>query len=292
MARREQNVRTWLRMLDTRRPRLTGTPLRKWLILAPLSFGLLLVPLLGHLAPARYRFEAVIARPDLRDTPSSQPWPSPDAVLTASRLEQIATDLELGDTSRSTGAASTQDVVQLMRREIGIADSGPTGDRLRISYTSHDPELARRVTNRLAALYVAHAELERRRAAARGGVGATAAVPAGTVEPSQLRLAASASHSETLYRSDVRALLVTAGPAAGLLVGALLLTGVSRRVTGVARADDVQRTLQLPVLGVVPLMLSPHQRRLQDVKWRCLDLGGYGLLIVAAGVALLWGLGQ
>src|SRR5687768_12061357 len=81
-----------------------------------------------------------------------------DQILSRSRLEQIIQQLELYPAERERQVM--EDVVQKMRLDIGTSAARQTGgarrdvNSFRISYVSDNAEKARKVTERLASLYI------------------------------------------------------------------------------------------------------------------------------------------
>jgi polysaccharide chain length determinant protein (PEP-CTERM system associated) len=73
-----------------------------------------------------------------------------DQILSRSRLERIINDFDLYKEQRATGLM--EDVVQRMRGEIDVNLVGK--ESFRVSYVSHEPKTAQRVTERLAGLYI------------------------------------------------------------------------------------------------------------------------------------------
>jgi polysaccharide chain length determinant protein (PEP-CTERM system associated) len=136
---------------------------RRWLILVPFAFGVAIVPLLARLAPERYRSEALIVVipqqvPDNYVKPTvsgsiEERLPSiTDQILSRSRLERIIQEMDLYKAERLRGVM--EDVVERMRRDVTTTATGKDVDSFRISYVSDHPEKARKVTERLASLYI------------------------------------------------------------------------------------------------------------------------------------------
>jgi protein tyrosine kinase modulator len=74
-----------------------------------------------------------------------------EQILSRSRLEKIIQDLDLYKEQRSTGLM--EDVVQRMRGDINVELAGKESS-FRVTYMSADPNVAQRVTERLAALSI------------------------------------------------------------------------------------------------------------------------------------------
>jgi polysaccharide chain length determinant protein (PEP-CTERM system associated) len=74
-----------------------------------------------------------------------------EQILSRSRLEKIIQDFDLYQERRSTGLM--EDVLQRMRDDINVELVGKESS-FRVSYISADPNVAQKVTERLAALYI------------------------------------------------------------------------------------------------------------------------------------------
>ncbi len=136
---------------------------RRWVILVPFAVGFALMPFLARYAPPQYRSEALIVvvpqqvpdeyvKPTIGESVEERLPSITDQILSRSRLERIIQEMDLYAAERRRWVM--EDVVQLMRRNISTAASGRQVDSFRVSYNSDDPERARRVTERLAALYI------------------------------------------------------------------------------------------------------------------------------------------
>src|SRR5262249_35505446 len=75
-----------------------------------------------------------------------------DEILSRSRLEQIITEMDLYKKERSRDVM--ENVVQTMRRDVTTSAVGKEVNSFRVSYVSLNPETARKVTERLASLYI------------------------------------------------------------------------------------------------------------------------------------------
>ena len=136
---------------------------RRWLILVPFACGVALAPVLARFAPERYRSEALIVvipqqvpdsyvKPTVRESVEDRLPSITDQILSRSRLERIIQEMDLYKSERARGVM--EDVVQTMRRDITTSGMGRDVDSFRVSYVSNHPETARRVTERLASLYI------------------------------------------------------------------------------------------------------------------------------------------
>ena len=141
---------------------------RRWLVLLPFACGVALTPLLALLMPERYRSEALLLVipqqvPDDYVTPTmTQPIEErlpaiTDQILSRSRLEQIIQQLDLYREHREREVM--EDIVARMREDVSTSaaegkDVSSDVNSFRVSYVSDDAEKARKVTERLASLYI------------------------------------------------------------------------------------------------------------------------------------------
>lgn len=136
---------------------------KRWLLLIPFALGLAAAPILARYAPERYRSEALLLVipqqvPEDYVTPTmTQPIEErlpaiTDQILSRSRLEQIIQQLELYQEERSRQVM--EDVVQRMRLDITTSAVGKDVNSFRVTYVSDEAEKARKVTERLASLYI------------------------------------------------------------------------------------------------------------------------------------------
>ena len=136
---------------------------RRWLVLVPFAFGVAIVPLLARYAPERYRSEALIVvipqqvpdnyvKPTVSESVEERLPSLTDQILSRSRLERIIQEMDLYEAERARGVM--EDVVRTMRRDINTSAVGIDVNSFRVSYVSDHPEKARKVTERLASLYI------------------------------------------------------------------------------------------------------------------------------------------
>ena len=136
---------------------------KRWFVLVPFALGVAAAPILARYAPERYRSEAlllVIPQQVPKDyvTPTmTQPIEErlpaiTDQILSRSRLEQIIQQLELYQSERSRQVM--EDVVSRMRLDITTSAVGKDVNSFRVTYVSDGAEKARKVTERLASLYI------------------------------------------------------------------------------------------------------------------------------------------
>jgi polysaccharide chain length determinant protein (PEP-CTERM system associated) len=138
---------------------------KRWLVLVPFALGVAMAPILARYAPERYRSEAlllVIPQQVPKDyvTPTmTQPMEDrlpaiTDQILSRSRLEQIIQQFDLYPEDRARQVM--EDVVQRMRRDVATTPVQKDVDvnSFRVAYVSDSAEKARKVTERLASLYI------------------------------------------------------------------------------------------------------------------------------------------
>ncbi len=133
----------------------------KWLIVLPLLVGTAAGVLVFKRLPSKYRSETLImvipqripdtyVKPTVTGSVEDRLPTINDQIMSRSRLERIINDFDLYKPQRATGLM--EDVVNRMRREIDVKLVGK--ESFRVSYISHDPKTAQRVTERLAGLYI------------------------------------------------------------------------------------------------------------------------------------------
>jgi polysaccharide chain length determinant protein (PEP-CTERM system associated) len=136
---------------------------RRWLILVPFALGVAAAPLLGRYAPERYRSEALIlvipqrvpdnyVKPTVSETVEQRLPSITDQILSRSRLERIILDMNLYKAERAREVM--ENVVQTMRDQVTTSTVGKDMNSFRVTYVSNNPETARKVTERLASLYI------------------------------------------------------------------------------------------------------------------------------------------
>jgi len=136
---------------------------RRWLILVPFALGVAAAPLLARFAPERYRSEALIlvipqrvpdsyVKATVSETVEQRLPALTDQILSRSRLEQIIQEMDLYKAERSRDVM--ENVVETMRHDISTSAVGKDVNSFRVSYVSLNPETARKVTERLASLYI------------------------------------------------------------------------------------------------------------------------------------------
>lgn len=136
---------------------------RRWLILIPFALGLMAVPVLAKRVPEVYRSETLIMVVPQRVPDSyvkstvtatiADRLPSiSDQILSRSRLERIINEFDLYRSQLAQ--APMEDVIRQMRADIGSPEIQPGAQAFRISYRNRDPQIAQKVTARLASLFI------------------------------------------------------------------------------------------------------------------------------------------
>ncbi len=137
---------------------------RRWLVLIPFALGAAAAPLLARYAPERFRSEALIlvipqrvpdsyVKPTVSESVEDRLPSITDQILSRSRLERIIQEMGLYTAERSRQVM--EDVVQSMRNDITTSTVGTRDiNSFRVSYVSGNGETARKVTERLASLYI------------------------------------------------------------------------------------------------------------------------------------------
>jgi polysaccharide chain length determinant protein (PEP-CTERM system associated) len=134
-------------------------------VLIPFALGVAATPILARFAPEAYQSDALLlvipqqvpkdyVTPTMTQTIDERLPAITDQILSRSRLEQIIQQLDLYPAERSSEVM--EDVVQKMRGDIRTSAVGKGEDvnSFRVGYVSDTPEKARKVTERLASLYI------------------------------------------------------------------------------------------------------------------------------------------
>ena len=135
---------------------------RKWLVIVPFVIGLAAGVDAFKRLPKVYRSETLILvvpqrvpedyiKSTVTATIEDRLSSISDQILSRSRLERIITDLDLYKDERAT--AALEDVIQRMRNDVKPAIVGKQA-AFRISYVNENPDIAQKVTARLASLYI------------------------------------------------------------------------------------------------------------------------------------------
>jgi len=136
---------------------------RRWFVLLPLALGVAITPLLSRFVPEQYRSEALIlvvpqrvpdtyVKSTVVETVEERLPGITDQILSRSRLETIIQEMGLYKEERAKDVM--ENVVQKMRADIATSAVGKDVNSFRVSYASANPEVARKVTERLASLYI------------------------------------------------------------------------------------------------------------------------------------------
>ena len=144
---------------------------RRWLILIPLALGVALTPLLARYAPKRYRSEALIlviaqqvpdnyVKPTVSQSVEERLPSITSQILSRSKLERIIQEMDLYKAERAR--LVMEDVVERMRQDVTTSPAAKNVDSFRVGYVSDNAEQARKVTERLASLYIDQNNFDRK----------------------------------------------------------------------------------------------------------------------------------
>jgi polysaccharide chain length determinant protein (PEP-CTERM system associated) len=97
-----------------------------------------------------------------------------------------------------------------------------------------------------------------------------------------------ASFPETPSNQRTRFQVMAAGPLAGLALGLLLLAFLEYRDATFRSEEDVFRSLNLPVLALVPAMSRPADVRKRRLTTMALDALSFAMLAASVMVVVLW----
>ena len=136
---------------------------RRWWILLPFAIGLAAAPVLARFAPERFRSEALLlvipqqvpndyVTPTMTQSIEERLPAITDQILSRSRLEQIIRQMNLYQDEQSREVM--EDIVQRMRKDVTTSATGKDVNSFRVTYVSDSAEKARKVTERLASLYI------------------------------------------------------------------------------------------------------------------------------------------
>jgi uncharacterized protein involved in exopolysaccharide biosynthesis len=104
----------------------------------------------------------------------------------------------------------------------------------------------------------------------------------------QFQLVDAASRPERPDNQRKRLAVMAAGPAAGLLLGLLLVGVLELRDTSFRGPEEVVQTLSLPVLASIPMMSSARERSAKTRRTLLMDLGGVAVVLCAIAVLVWW----
>ena len=85
-----------------------------------------------------------------------------------------------------------------------------------------------------------------------------------------------------------RIAIMASGAVGGLALGLLLVGFLEYRESGFRGEEDVLRVLTLPVLALVPLMISDSDRQAARRRGRLVDIAGTVLLLGSVAVLVVW----
>jgi polysaccharide chain length determinant protein (PEP-CTERM system associated) len=136
---------------------------RRWWILLPFALGLAAAPVLARLAPERFRSEALLlvipqqvpndyVTPTMTQSIEERLPAITDQILSRSRLEQIIRQMDLYQSEQAHEVM--EDTVQRMRKDVTTSPARKDVNSFRVTYVSDSAEKARKVTERLASLYI------------------------------------------------------------------------------------------------------------------------------------------
>jgi polysaccharide chain length determinant protein (PEP-CTERM system associated) len=136
---------------------------RRWLLMVPLALGLATAPFVAKRIPAVYKSETLImvipqrvpdtyVKSTVTATVEDRLPSISDQILSRSRLERIIGDFDLYPDLRVK--APMEDIIARMRQDIGPVEIQRGQQSFRVSYVSRDPQLAQKVTARLASLFI------------------------------------------------------------------------------------------------------------------------------------------
>jgi polysaccharide chain length determinant protein (PEP-CTERM system associated) len=134
---------------------------RGWLIVLPFAIGLSAAPLISKTVARLYRSETLIlvipqqvpdnyVKSTVTATMEDRLPSISNVILSRSRLERIVNDFNLYPELRAQGIM--EDIVQRLRNDITPKLEGQ--ESFRLTYVSTDPQIAQKVTARLASLYI------------------------------------------------------------------------------------------------------------------------------------------
>jgi len=106
----------------------------------------------------------------------------------------------------------------------------------------------------------------------------------------QFRILDPASLPERPYNQQKRILIMLSAAIGGLVLGLLLVGFREMRDSSFKLEQDVMRTLDLPVLALVPVMSSDAERRAQRWRTFVLNVAGSAVLIGSVLFVVVWSL--
>ena len=188
------------------------------------------------------------------------------------RIREIEADLVLIDGQIAAGAASEERLRKTIADYQAKVDAVPTRESELVELTRDYSTLQSTYTSLLAKHEEAKlaANLERRQ------IG------------EQFKILDPASLPQRPANQKLRLAVVAGGAGGGLLLGVLLVGLLEYRNSSFTREEEVLRVLTLPVLAVVPVMVTQGERRVQRRRRIIADVGGVAVLLVVAALVVLW----
>ncbi len=104
----------------------------------------------------------------------------------------------------------------------------------------------------------------------------------------QFKILDAASLPQKPYNAVQRLLIVAAGPIGGLVFGLMLLGLGEYRNSSFRTEDDIARLLTLPVLALVPTLISERDRARQRRRVMLLDISGSAVTVITIAALLFW----
>jgi hypothetical protein len=104
----------------------------------------------------------------------------------------------------------------------------------------------------------------------------------------QFRILDPASHPERPVNQVKRLGVMSSGAIVGLLLGLVAVCLREYRDSSFRREDEVQESLNLPVLALIPVMASTNEQRRARRRRYAYDLIGVGTLVSAIVIVLVW----
>ena len=106
----------------------------------------------------------------------------------------------------------------------------------------------------------------------------------------QFRILDPASLPERPFNQQKRLVTMFSAAVGGLLLGLLAVGFRELRDSSFKLEQDVLRTLDLPVLALVPVMASEDERRVQRLRTKVLNIAGSAMVIASVAFVVAWSL--
>jgi hypothetical protein len=104
----------------------------------------------------------------------------------------------------------------------------------------------------------------------------------------QFKLLDVASLPQKPYNQTQRLAVVFSGALGGLALGALIVGLLEYRDSSFRMEDEVVKALSLPVLALIPVMVSDREFRSARRRRWAADVAGTAVLLAACAVVVLW----